>query len=571
MAMKFLQMTPENIAQANNLSWKDAWNLDKKYSYNPNYKGKGATGLGGYVKQGLGSLFGGGQTTGGVGGATPLTRKVALSPFGRVAGAAFGPLGWGAAAGQGLGMAADQYAQATNTPEAYEYMKSMGGVNSLGNFDETNLDVGDIYSEMDRLNQPQTLGFRSMVDMNNDAQNFDSQFVSPDRFNNMGQMGPVKSNAPAALDMDRIPGRIQESVEPQYRMRNQLARDFLQGGLFRDAKNSLRETGTALNKDFGDIKGKIGAGFNNLIDNPVTRGLGTAFNFAKGNVPGMLMSGLGSIINRDPNAPSYQQYSPQSYLKDNNLKNIYNANPSMINDFYDDNPDSKTYGTTRFDRAVPGSFGSFRTLSGYLNRDKVASKAAREQHNRAKQAAKAQEISLAAAKAQQAAIGRENASYSNQGGGANQAGSGYSSGSGYNQGNYCFDPSTPIQMADGSTKKIKNIQLGDNTKGGEVTGVFQFKATDEIHDYKGVTVAGSHYVKEDGRFIMVKDSPLSVKIDKIPVVYSLDTSGRRIFINDIEFADYNGDGVAKNFLSNAGADLTGFDKEVLRQVEQRLI
>jgi hypothetical protein len=100
-------------------------------------------------------------------------------------------------------------------------------------------------------------------------------------------------------------------------------------------------------------------------------------------------------------------------------------------------------------------------------------------------------------------------------------------------------------MADGSTKKIKNIQLGDDTKGGEVTGVFQFKASDEIHDYKGVTVAGSHYVKEDGKFIMVKDSPLSIKIDKIPVVYSLDTSDRRIFINNIEFADYNGDGVLK--------------------------
>jgi len=160
-------------------------------------------------------------------------------------------------------------------------------------------------------------------------------------------------------------------------------------------------------------------------------------------------------------------------------------------------------------------------------------------------------------------------------GGSTGAGdsTGQSTGSsgGYNDGNYCFDPSTPIQMADGSTKKIKNIQLGDNTKGGEVTGVFQFKASDEIHDYKGVTVAGSHYVKEDGRFIMVKDSPLAVKIDKIPVVYSLDTSGRRIFINDIEFADYNGDGVAKNFLSNAGVDLSGFDKEVLRQVENRLI
>ena len=30
-------------------------------------------------------------------------------------------------------------------------------------------------------------------------------------------------------------------------------------------------------------------------------------------------------------------------------------------------------------------------------------------------------------------------------------------------------------------------------------------------------------------------------------------------------------GVAKNFLTNAGVDLTGFDTEVLRQVENRLI
>jgi len=155
------------------------------------------------------------------------------------------------------------------------------------------------------------------------------------------------------------------------------------------------------------------------------------------------------------------------------------------------------------------------------------------------------------------------------GGGGKSGGSNDSGEGGY--GGFCFDPNTPVQMADGSEKKIKNIQLGDETKGGEVTGVFQFKAADEIHDYKGVTVAGSHYVKENGKFIMVKDSPVAVKIDKIPVVYSLDTSGRRIFIKDIEFADYNGDGIAKNFLNNAGVDLSGFDKEVLRQVENRVL
>ena len=138
-------------------------------------------------------------------------------------------------------------------------------------------------------------------------------------------------------------------------------------------------------------------------------------------------------------------------------------------------------------------------------------------------------------------------------------------------GGFCFDPNTLVQMFDGSEKRIKDIKLGDKTKGGEVTGVFQFKAADEIHNYEGVIVAGSHYVKEDGKFIMVQDSPKAVKVDKIPVVHSLDTTGRRIWINDIEFADYNGDGLAKGFLANAGVDLTGFDQEVLRQVEHRLI
>jgi len=215
-----------------------------------------------------------------------------------------------------------------------------------------------------------------------------------------------------------------------------------------------------------------------------------------------------------------------------------------------------------------------------LNKQKADAKAAGDAKKardlQIKAAAQAQEISRREATRQQEAIERDQQRDSNRGGsGSGEGGygaSGPGSGGGYNEGNRCFEPNTFIQMTDGSTKKIKDIQLGDDTKGGEVTGVFQFKVNvDEIHDYKGVTVAGSHYVKEDGRFIMVKDSPLSVKIDKIPVVYSLDTSGRRIFINDIEFADYNGDGIAKGFLSNAGVDLTGFDKEVLRQVENRLI
>ena len=138
-------------------------------------------------------------------------------------------------------------------------------------------------------------------------------------------------------------------------------------------------------------------------------------------------------------------------------------------------------------------------------------------------------------------------------------------------GSYCFDPDTLIQMTNAPDKKIKDIQLGDETRGGTVTGVFQFRASDDIHNYKGVIVAGSHYVKEDGRFIPVAESTEAVRIDRIPVVYSIDTTGRRIFINDIEFADYNGDGIAKEFLTNAGVDMSGYDEEMLRQVESKLI
>jgi len=268
-----------------------------------------------------------------------------------------------------------------------------------------------------------------------------------------------------------------------------------------------------------------GLGISSLIGGPV----GMALGFLRGG-------------------KNYEQFDPRGSFKGGvyTIDGVNYANPGEQNDFYD-----PVTGTNRFDRATPGSFGSFRTLADYFNRNKDTKKDK-------------------APKKDPAPTTTNNGGDGGTGGGG---GGGFNSdnSTGYDGGNFCFDPSTPIQMFDGSTKEIKHIQLGDSTKGGEVTGVFQFKASDEIHDYKGVTVAGSHYVKEDGKFIMVKDSPLSVKIDKIPVVYSLDTSGRRIFIKDIEFADYNGDGVAKNFLTNAGVDLSGFDKEVLRQVEQRLI
>jgi hypothetical protein len=367
--------------------------------------------------------------------------------------------------------------------------------------------------------------------------------------------------------------------------------------------------------DFDDTPGKQStmAGIKGLMNNPITNAIGFAINPAFGALKG-IAKGIGSLF-PDQKRPTQENILGNLGFSINDIGQIVSTGD------YDDESGSNVMAGYNASRMTPETFArriasiqnrkaaqtdaSRRRIAAIeeakrkfelsqkllqeqmeakrqadidaINKRKADAKAAGDAEKARKlqieAAAKAQEISRRQAREQQKAIDKDRGSTTGDGpGGRGDRSGGRSSGSGESDyGGFCFDPSTPIQMADGSEKKIKEIQLGDDTKGGEVTGVFQFKATDEIHDYKGVTVAGSHYVKEDGKFIMVKDSPLSVKIDKIPVVYSLDTTGRRIFINDIEFADYNGDGVAKNFLTNAGVDLTGFDTEVLRQVVHRLI
>ena len=229
-----------------------------------------------------------------------------------------------------------------------------------------------------------------------------------------------------------------------------------------------------------------------------------------------------AMIGRDPNS-GLAKYGPGSVLAGKNVVSGFGTNDyeDMLEGYIEDMIGRGTLSTFQkskldqtykeLERARIGAQNRIDNLNKQKAEAKAAGDAKKARDLQIAAAAKAQEISRKEAAQQQAAIERDQQRDSNRGGGANQSGGGYSSGSGYNEGNYCFDPSTPIQMADGSTKQIKNIQLGDDTKGGEVTGVFQFKATDEIHDYKGVTVAGSHYVKEDGKFIMVKDSSLSAR------------------------------------------------------------
>ena len=104
----------------------------------------------------------------------------------------------------------------------------------------------------------------------------------------------------------------------------------------------------------------------------------------------------------------------------------------------------------------------------------------------------------------------------------------------------CFLAGTPITMEDGSIKHIEEIQLGDRVKlGGLVDGLGSFLAED-IYDYKGIYVAGSHAVYENGEWKRVENTihgkPLND--NKTHIVYTLGTEHKRIDIENITFTDY---------------------------------
>jgi hypothetical protein len=122
------------------------------------------------------------------------------------------------------------------------------------------------------------------------------------------------------------------------------------------------------------------------------------------------------------------------------------------------------------------------------------------------------------------------------GGGGGPGGPGGPGGSG-GGGSSCFVAGTPIEMADGTTKEITTVELGDNTKGGVVQMTMQ-GLPQTIYNYKDVFVSGSHWVIEDGNFVAVEDSKHGVLTDRIEPVYTLKTSDNRIWINDIEFGDF---------------------------------
>jgi len=103
----------------------------------------------------------------------------------------------------------------------------------------------------------------------------------------------------------------------------------------------------------------------------------------------------------------------------------------------------------------------------------------------------------------------------------------------------CFVKGTLVTMADGSTKPIEQVDLGDEVaEGGSVFAVGRFLNT-ELYDYKGIKVSGSHMVNEDGVWVRVRDTKHGKSLgDDLNTVYVFGSENRRILINNILFTDY---------------------------------
>ena len=112
-------------------------------------------------------------------------------------------------------------------------------------------------------------------------------------------------------------------------------------------------------------------------------------------------------------------------------------------------------------------------------------------------------------------------------------------GGGGGGGGGCFLKGTPITMADGSTKPVEQVDLGDEiAEGGKVFAAGRF-LTEELHDYEGIKVSGSHMVNEDGTWVRVRDSKKGKPLgDDEHTVYVFGAENRRILINGILFTDY---------------------------------
>ncbi|KKO01930.1 hypothetical protein LCGC14_0112850 [marine sediment metagenome] len=124
------------------------------------------------------------------------------------------------------------------------------------------------------------------------------------------------------------------------------------------------------------------------------------------------------------------------------------------------------------------------------------------------------------------------------GGGTTGASSGNSGGGGGGDGGGCFAPDTPVTMADGTTKPICEVEIGDEIAEGGIVLVLGDFYVNDVYHLEGVRVTASHVVKNDKGWTRVKDDPRAIaELPRWQRTCNLITSNNRMICGGILFAD----------------------------------
>ena len=186
----------------------------------------------------------------------------------------------------------------------------------------------------------------------------------------------------------------QQNYEPQYRIRDQLNRDFLQGGLFRDAKQGLGQTKDALFEDFSGLTEGLGSIKNKYFDPAVDKVQGygkKGIDWGKMAVRGIgnvIMPGLGYAIDA---------FQRPEYPSDAMSKSFAYGNQNAGNDYgyYNDLRHGNLTGQDQFGINTISMMGNYPAYYDQYARDYKAGKYSPTSKFAANKYAHAQEVAAA--------------------------------------------------------------------------------------------------------------------------------------------------------------------------------
>jgi len=107
----------------------------------------------------------------------------------------------------------------------------------------------------------------------------------------------------------------------------------------------------------------------------------------------------------------------------------------------------------------------------------------------------------------------------------------------------CFDKETVFTLKNGSKKTIEKLNVGDVLEKNEVvTAKIKVHTSDSVmYNLNNVIVSGCHTVLHENKWIRVENHPDALKIEKYlePFLYCLNTSSKKIIVNETIFCDWD--------------------------------